>query len=233
MLTVPGLCWLCRMPLAMSAWGVCSVCTRALGYLKGCPQCGLPAVSQTLPCGRCLKKAPPWSALVAVDDYVLPLSRLVHQFKFSSQTALAQPLARLLLLAVLQARRTRGLPPVDTLVNVPLFQRRHWRRGYNQSDLLCRPLAHWLGCRYPASALKRTNATAVQHRLNARSRKRNLKTPFALNCRSTASISRLWMMSSPRAVPWLNFPDCFCKAAPRQFRYGVCAVPCSPSSMGV
>ncbi|HDV6232586.1 DNA utilization protein GntX, partial [Klebsiella pneumoniae] len=35
MLTVPGLCWLCRMPLAMSAWGVCSVCTRALGYLKG------------------------------------------------------------------------------------------------------------------------------------------------------------------------------------------------------
>lgn len=117
------------------------------------------------------EKAPPWSALVAVDDYVLPLSRLVHQFKFSSQIALAQPLARLLLLAVLQARRTRGLPPVDTLVNVPLFQRRHWRRGYNQSDLLCRPLAHWLGCRYPASALKRIHATAVQHRLNARSRK--------------------------------------------------------------
>ena len=148
MLTVPGLCWLCRMPLALSAWGVCSVCTRALGYLKGCPQCGLPAVSQTLPCGRCLKKA--------------------------------QPLARLLLLAVLQARRTRGLPPVDTLVNVPLFQRRHWRRGYNQSDLLCRPLARWLGCRYPASALKRTHATAVQHRLNARSRKRNLKNAFRL-----------------------------------------------------
>lgn len=126
------------------------------------------------------EKAPPWSALVAVDDYVLPLSRLVHQFKFSSQTALAQPLARLLLLAVLQARRTRGLPPVDTLVNVPLFQRRHWRRGYNQSDLLCRPLAHWLGCRYPASTLKRTHATAVQHRLNARSRKRNLKNAFRL-----------------------------------------------------
>ena len=30
MLTVPGLCWLCRMPLALSAWGVCSVCTGAL-----------------------------------------------------------------------------------------------------------------------------------------------------------------------------------------------------------
>ncbi|WP_276526852.1 phosphoribosyltransferase family protein, partial [Enterobacter hormaechei] len=80
----------------------------------------------------------------------------------------------------LQARRTRGLPSVDTLVNVPLFQRRHWRRGYNQSDLLCRPLARWLGCRYPASALKRIHATAVQHRLNARSRQRNLKNAFRL-----------------------------------------------------
>ncbi|EHC99085.1 Competence protein F, partial [Salmonella enterica subsp. enterica serovar Wandsworth str. A4-580] len=29
MLTVPGLCWLCRMPLALSHWGICSVCARA------------------------------------------------------------------------------------------------------------------------------------------------------------------------------------------------------------
>lgn len=28
MLTVPGLCWLCRMPLALSHWGICSVCAR-------------------------------------------------------------------------------------------------------------------------------------------------------------------------------------------------------------
>lgn len=30
MLTVPGLCWLCRMPLALSHWGICSVCARAV-----------------------------------------------------------------------------------------------------------------------------------------------------------------------------------------------------------
>ena len=117
---------------------------------------------------------------MAVDDYVSPLSRLVHALKFSGQSSLAQPLARLLLLAVLQARRQRALAKIDMVVNVPLYRRRHWRRGYNQSDLLCRPLAHWLGCRYPASALKRTHATAVQHRLNARSRKRNLKNAFRL-----------------------------------------------------
>ncbi|HIC2036472.1 DNA utilization protein GntX [Enterobacter soli] len=181
MLTVPGLCWLCRMPLALSRWGICSVCTRALTRPAcGCPQCGLPATNPNIPCGRCLQKPPPWSALVAVADYVPPLSGLIHQFKFSRQSTLAIPLARVLLLAILQARRTRTLPGVDCIVNVPLHARRHWRRGYNQSDLLCRPLAHWLGCRYPASALKRVHATAIQHRLNARLRKKNLKNAFRL-----------------------------------------------------
>lgn len=181
MLTVPGLCWLCKMPLALSAWGVCSVCTRSLERrITTCPQCGLPAANRYLPCGRCLKKPPPWSALVAVDDYVRPLSRLIHALKFSGQSSLAPPLTRLLLLAVLQARRTRALPKIDMVVNVPLYRRRHWRRGYNQSDLLCRPLARWLGCRYTASALTRVHATAVQHQLNARLRKRNLKNAFRL-----------------------------------------------------
>ncbi|HDT5931778.1 TPA: DNA utilization protein GntX [Enterobacter kobei] len=181
MLTVPGLCWLCKMPLALSAWGVCSVCTRSLERrITTCPQCGLPAANRYLPCGRCLKKPPPWSALVAVDDYVRPLSRLIHALKFSGQSSLALPLARLLLLAVLQARRTRALPKIDMVVNVPLYRRRHWRRGYNQSDLLCRPLARWLGCRYTASALTRVHATAVQHQLNARLRKSNLKNAFRL-----------------------------------------------------
>ncbi|WP_368544246.1 DNA utilization protein GntX [Enterobacter soli] len=181
MLTVPGLCWLCRMPLALSGWGICSVCTRALVTpAVGCPQCGLSAIHRAVPCGRCLQKPPPWSALVAVADYVPPLSGLVHQLKFSHQSALATPLARALLLAVLQARRTSQLPRVDRLVSVPLYRRRHWRRGYNQSDVLCSPLARWLGCDYQASAVTRVRPTAVQHRLSARLRKKNLKNAFRL-----------------------------------------------------
>ncbi|MGK9878553.1 DNA utilization protein GntX, partial [Salmonella enterica subsp. enterica] len=53
MLTVPGLCWLCRMPLALSHWGICSVCARAVRQrVSVCPQCGLPARHPSLPCGR-------------------------------------------------------------------------------------------------------------------------------------------------------------------------------------
>jgi ComF family protein len=159
-----------------------SVYARAHAPCLRVPTVRFTCHNPNIPCGRCLQKPPPWSALVAVTDYVPPLSGLIHQFKFSRQSTLAIPLARVLLLAILQARRTRTLPHADCIVNVPLHARRHWRRGYNQSDLLCRPLAHWLGCRYPASALKRVHATAIQHPVD-RLRKRTLKMPFALNSR--------------------------------------------------
>ncbi|WP_417643245.1 DNA utilization protein GntX [Enterobacter kobei] len=181
MLSVPGLCWLCRMPLALAAWGICSVCCRALFIMQTvCPQCGLPAALPTLPCGRCLQKPPPWQQLVMVNDYVPPLSRLIHQLKFSRQPEVAGALARLLLLAVLKARRERGLPWPDRLISVPLHSRRQWRRGFNQGDMICRPLARWLPCAWDSAAIARVRATPAQHQLSARRRKHNLRHAFRL-----------------------------------------------------
>ena len=178
MLTVHSLCWLCQMPLAISRWGVCSRCARTLFNTQPrCPQCGLPAAIGLLVCGRCLRKAPPWSRLIAVNDYVPPLSHLIHQFKFCDKPELAPILARLMLL---KARQTSGLPRPDRLISVPLWQRRHWRRGFNQSDLLCQALAKWLGCAWHPFALKRVRKTATQHQLSARLRARNLKNAFRL-----------------------------------------------------
>lgn len=181
MLSVPGLCWLCRMPLALASWGICSVCCRAL-FIKQtvCPQCGLPAAISGLPCGRCLQKPPPWQQLVMVNDYVPPLSSLIHRLKFSRQPEVARALARLLLLAVARAHREQGSPWPDRLISVPLHRRRRWRRGFNQSDLLCRPLARWLTCAWDSTELIRVRATPVQHQLSARRRKHNLRHAFRL-----------------------------------------------------
>ncbi|EPF6158253.1 DNA utilization protein GntX [Citrobacter sedlakii] len=181
MLTVPGLCWLCRMPLALSRWGLCSVCQRAMGHrVLLCPRCGLPCAHPTLPCGRCLQKPPPWQRLIMVNDYTPPLSTLIHQLKFSRRGEIAPALARLLLLSVLQARRQSGFIRPDRLISVPLWSRRHWRRGFNQSELLCRPLARWLNCPWDDRCVTRIRPTAPQHHLSARLRKRNLKNAFRL-----------------------------------------------------
>jgi ComF family protein len=177
MLTAHGLCWLCKMPLARVHWGICSRCTTALRRdVVRCPQCGLPAGSDKFVCGRCLQKVPPWRRLVTVNGYAPPLSTLVHQLKFSGKPELAPALARLLLLRLKSAP---GQKP-DVLIAVPLWQRRHWRRGYNQADVLCRPLARWLGIRYRPEAIRRIRPTATQHQLSARLRKQNLKNAFRL-----------------------------------------------------
>lgn len=63
---------------------------------------------------------------------------------------------------------------------MPLWQRRQWKRGFNQSDLLCRPLSRWLDCAWRSDALTRRRRTATQHQLSARLRKRNLKNAFQL-----------------------------------------------------
>lgn len=111
MLTVPGLCWLCRMPLTLGHWGICSVCARATRqHVSLCPQCGLPAAHAVVPCGRCLQKPPPWQRLVTISDYLPPLSGLIHQFKFSRRSEMASALSRLLLLEVLQAGASAVFP---------------------------------------------------------------------------------------------------------------------------
>ena len=178
MLTVHGSCWLCKMPLALPAWGICSRCTGAVTLrMCLCPQCGLPSADRNVPCGRCLQKPPPWQRLVAINDYQPPLSTLIHHFKFSGQPELAPALARLLLLAV---RQNAMRPIPQQLISVPLWQRRHWRRGYNQSELLCQALAKWLPCEFNSRAITRIRPTATQHQLSARLRKHNLKNAFQI-----------------------------------------------------
>ncbi|MCS2171150.1 DNA utilization protein GntX [Scandinavium sp. TWS1a] len=178
MLTAHGLCWLCQMPLALAHWGVCSRCARAVSSrLPVCPRCGLPAAGGQTDCGRCLQRAPPWQSLVAVNDYGPPLSTLVKTWKFSARPELARTLGRLLLLRL---RQYTGRQKPDRLLAVPLWQRRHWQRGYNQADLLCRPLAHWLGISYQPEAIRRVMPTATQHQLSARLRKQNLKNAFRI-----------------------------------------------------
>ncbi|WMT14499.1 DNA utilization protein GntX [Serratia fonticola] len=179
MLPIHSRCWLCRQPLRLMQQGICSYCLRTLPAKPCCcPVCGLPSGDPHQPCGRCLQKAPPWQALVFVSDYRPPISTLVKNFKFQQTPALAPTLARLILLHWLQAHREQHLNRPEVILAVPLQDKRCWRRGYNQSELLALPLARWLGCEYRPGALRRIRATAPQQQLIARLRRRNLRGAF-------------------------------------------------------
>ena len=179
MLSIRSRCWLCQQPLRLVQQGICSYCLQTLPTKPCCcPRCGLPSGDPYLPCGRCLLKPPPWQALVFVTDYRPPLSSLIKRFKFQQTPALAPTLARLLLLHWLQAYREQHLNRPEVILAVPLQDKRCWQRGYNQSDLLARPLARWLGSEYRPAALRRVKVTAPQQQLAAHLRRRNLRGAF-------------------------------------------------------
>lgn len=182
MLTIASRCWLCQQPLQLAQTGFCSLCLKNLPALPGCcPRCGLPSSSTRLNCGRCLNQPPPWQNMVFASDYNGPIGRLVQRMKFSSLPELATPLSRLLLLRWLTRFRQGNVPRPDVLLSVPLHMQRYRQRGYNQSELLARPLARWLKCDYLADTLRRNRDTPPQLGLDEKQRKRNLRNAFSVD----------------------------------------------------
>ena len=136
----------------------------------------------TLPssCGRCLQNRRP-----AKTGYGCRLcaavKSLIHQLKFSRRVKSPAPCHVCYYWKSYALVAPPGCKLPDRIISVPLWQRRHWRRGFNQSDLLCQPLSRWFCIANGiAKPFTRTRATATQHFLSARLRKRNLKNAFRL-----------------------------------------------------
>lgn len=179
MLTIASRCWLCQCPLHLPVQGICSLCMKHLPVAPPCClRCGLPSSGGHADCGRCLLKPPPWDAMIFASPYEMPVSGLALRFKFSRQPELDTTLARLLFLRWQERYRMSNLPRPDVLLSVPLHQKRYFSRGYNQSELLAKPLARWLHCQYLPDALRRNRRTPPQQSLTEHERKWNLRKAF-------------------------------------------------------
>ncbi|REF26671.1 ComF family protein [Xenorhabdus cabanillasii] len=182
MLTMVGYCWLCHQNLYFAHHGICHICNQKLKRLEHvCPRCALPAESSDFPCGRCLKNPPPWQRLIAVTDYVPPLNQLIRRYKYHGAPQIATVLARLFLLHWLQGYREGRWSKPNYIIGIPLHHQKRWRRGFDQVELIIKPLARWLQCQYQPNLLQRTRATLTQRGLSAAQRKTNLKHAFQLH----------------------------------------------------
>jgi ComF family protein len=79
--------------------------------------------------------------------------RLAHELKYQGLTALAEPMAALMLPGV-------DAEPVDLVAPVPLHPRRERARGYNQSAALAKQFAGLLGLPFEVRAARRIRDTA-------------------------------------------------------------------------
>lgn len=109
------------------------------------------------------------SAVAAAGPFDAVLRDIIHGLKFQGRRSLAGRMG-----PMLREAGAALLADADAVVPVPLHPLRQWRRGYNQATLLAETLGRpvW-------QVLKRTRATPPQSRLDAETRRRNVRRAFA------------------------------------------------------
>ncbi len=156
----------------------CAACGRVGALL--CPRCLNGWQVPSRPVDRFL--APDGGVVVgdalaltmAAFAYEGPMRRALAALKYGGASRLAPILARA---AAPPLRELLALTGPATLVPVPLHVERRRARGYNQAELLAKPLSRLTGAPV-ADVLERARSTTKQHRLNRTARLANLRGAF-------------------------------------------------------
>jgi len=124
-------------------------------------------------CTVCRESLVNFDTVYSFGSYEGPLRKLIHLFKYGKVETLAGPLSRLLI---------RSLPldqRFDVIVAMPMHWRKQWERGFNQAELLAKPVAKRHGVKL-ATNLRRKRQTKAQAGLTEAQRLANVKDSFLI-----------------------------------------------------
>jgi len=156
---------------------LCLTCRARLPAADGprCRRCW--AITARAVCGDCAHS--PLDGARALYVFDGGARALVHELKYRSLHALAQPMAELLADSFLVEPF-----PADVVMPVPLHRRRRRQRGFNQSELLARVLARRAELELDVRTLQRTRDTPQQTQTDDRTRReQNVRAAFS--CRTS------------------------------------------------
>jgi ComF family protein len=186
-LAFPAPCRICTQILDTgSLIPFCSACTAALRQSLPeplCAQCGRPIVSSAAAeglsqpqCHLCRTQAYAFDCARSFGAYTPRMSRAILLLKYGNVTPLGAWFARCL--ADLVKRQPQDFA-ADVVVPVPLDRGRLRERGYNQAELIARPLARLLGIPFRSYLLVRTRPRPSQLRLTRRERWETVRGAYA------------------------------------------------------
>lgn len=143
-----------------------------------CRRCSTPFLNQhTLGehglCEACREGQVNFDAAYAFGSYEGGLRDLVRLLKYGKVTTVAQPLSQYLLRALPLNER------FDLVMAMPMHWRKRWERGFNQAELLARPVARRMGLRL-AHNLRRRRYTPPQASLDETERRKSPHGSFAV-----------------------------------------------------
>jgi ComF family protein len=186
-LVLPAPCRICdRILDTGSAIPFCRSCIDALLQpLREplCTQCGRPIVSAAVKegvsepqCHLCRSGVYAFDSARSFGAYTARMSRAILLLKYGNVVPLGGWFARNLVELVQSQRLSFGL---DVVVPVPLDGGRRKERGYNQAELIARPLARLLGIPFRSCLLVRTRPRPNQLRLTRRERWETVRGAYA------------------------------------------------------
>jgi ComF family protein len=146
-------------------------------------------------CAPLLDAAPetlrPPSRQAAAFGYGGPLADAIARLKYGGRTDLAPALG-----ALVAEAASAYAGQVDVVIPMPLFARRLYERGFNQSALLGRYAARALGVPLRADVLRRVRDTATQAGLSSEARAANVRGAF----RARAICERVLLIDDVRTT---------------------------------
>lgn len=120
--------------------------------------------------------------LIIYGQYQDPiLKKLIHSFKFQSNSELAEILGELLITTISKKLLINSLSNKlwknPLIIPLPLHQKRKKWRGFNQSQLLAQEISHYYHWPLNLSLIK-TRQTAIQNELSKQARRLNQLNAF-------------------------------------------------------
>jgi ComF family protein len=173
----------CRVCHSWPALAVCDACVAEFAQPHPrCRTCALPVPTGVSQCGACLQDPRPLDLCLAAVPYAFPWTKLIADFKFHEQPALAGFFAHLV-------KATPWVEPAleaaDMLLPMPLSSQRLRLRGYNQALVLARQLS---APKTRTDLLLRIADTPAQHSLKRAERLTILNQAFAVDPLKVSSL---------------------------------------------
>ncbi len=181
-LLFPDDCRLCEEPLRnASRIPVCPSCLSHVHPLEAaffCKMCRTPFVdSYPLDehdlCTICRENQVSFDAAYSYGSYDGTLRDLIHLFKYARIETLATPLGRLMVNSIPRDEQ------FDVVQPMPMHWTKRWERGFNQAELLAKPIASRYGVGL-GHCLQRVTRGKPQAGLDYSERLANLKNTFRI-----------------------------------------------------
>jgi len=155
-------------------WRWCPDCQERVPHINKpfCDKCGIPTKGADI-CEKCRSNPPAYRMMRSWAVFDSPVQNALHTIKYGGNIGLGDMIA-------LQMTDYFHLLqwPVQAIIPVPLGKNRLKERGYNQTALVARPLAHEVGMEYIPQALRKTRETRSQVGLTASQRQENVHNAY-------------------------------------------------------